>query len=130
MTEKSVELVDGLIVKAGANGRRTYSRQAKRALVQMCRTPGISVAGLALAHGVNANLLRRWISQDTGSQDELRVGTRAAVLPVTTTQTDLAVAAVGSGSIEISLKSASVRIRGSVDRETLESVLACLARRA
>jgi transposase len=63
MPEKSTELVEGLILKPGSNGRRTYSVAAKRALVELCNRPGISVAGMALAHGINANLLRRWMVQ-------------------------------------------------------------------
>ena len=42
-------------------GKRRYDPQAKRALIQACPEPGISLAGLALAHGVNANLLRKWV---------------------------------------------------------------------
>jgi transposase len=30
-------------------------------MVAACRQPGISIASVALAHGLNANLLRRWI---------------------------------------------------------------------
>ena len=33
----------------------------KAQLITLCQQPGASVAGVALAHGVNANLLRRWI---------------------------------------------------------------------
>jgi len=29
----------------------------------MCSQPGISVSAVALAHGINANLLRRWMKQ-------------------------------------------------------------------
>jgi transposase len=132
MPEKSVELVEGLILKPGANGRRTYSRQAKRALVQMCRSPGVSVAGLALTHGINANLLRRWISQYDGEHVTLVKEPRAALLPVTTTSAEPppSPALDSPGSIEISLKSATVRVRGTVDRQTLVAVLDCLAPRA
>jgi transposase len=28
-----------------------------------CQQPGASVAGVALAHGLNANLVRRWLKQ-------------------------------------------------------------------
>jgi len=47
-------LVEGLVLKPATNGRRTYSKSAKRALVELCKQPGASVAGLALAHGINA----------------------------------------------------------------------------
>ena len=41
--------------------RRTHPIEFKTDLVAMCRQPGISVSAVALAHGVNANLLRRWM---------------------------------------------------------------------
>jgi transposase len=43
--------------------RRRFDPQAKRELVQACLQPGVSVARIALEHGLNANLLRKWISQ-------------------------------------------------------------------
>ena len=46
--------------------RRHYSLEFKQQLVHQC-LPGISVSGIALANGINANLLRRWIYQHSGS---------------------------------------------------------------
>src|SRR5574342_1157616 len=43
--------------------RRTHSIEFKTGLVAMCHQPGISVSAVALAHEVNANLLRRWMKQ-------------------------------------------------------------------
>lgn len=40
--------------------RRRHSPQFKAEVVGACR-PGVSLAGVALAHGINANLLRRWV---------------------------------------------------------------------
>ena len=37
--------------------RRRYDLQSKRALARACLQPGVSLAGMALKHGVNANLL-------------------------------------------------------------------------
>jgi transposase len=42
-------------------GKRRYDPQAKRKLIEACLEPGISLADLALAHCVNANLLRKWV---------------------------------------------------------------------
>ena len=47
--------------------RRHYSREFKQQLVDQCQ-PGISVSGIALSHGINANLLRRWIREFQGIQ--------------------------------------------------------------
>ena len=43
--------------------RRTHSIEFKTKLVAICRQPGISVSAVALAHGVNSNLVRRWMKQ-------------------------------------------------------------------
>ena len=42
--------------------RRHHSNEFKKELIALCQ-PGVSTSGVALAHGVNANLLRRWIKQ-------------------------------------------------------------------
>lgn len=44
----------------GRNGRRRYDPASKDRLVAACLEPGVSVSRLALEHGVNANLLRKW----------------------------------------------------------------------
>ena len=43
------------------NGRCRYDPLSKARLVEACLEPGASVARLALDHGVNANLLRKWV---------------------------------------------------------------------
>lgn len=45
----------------GRRRRRRHSEEFKARVVQACRIPGVSIAGVALAHGLNANLLRRWV---------------------------------------------------------------------
>jgi transposase len=41
--------------------RRRHSAEFKAKVVEECRRPGVSMAAVALAHGLNANLLRRWV---------------------------------------------------------------------
>ena len=62
MSERVIDLVPGLVRGQKRNGRCVYDKQAKRELVRRCQQPGVSVAALALAHGLNANLLRKWIT--------------------------------------------------------------------
>lgn len=45
-----------------ARQRRYHSPEFKASVVALCR-PGVSTSAVALAHGLNANLLRRWIKQ-------------------------------------------------------------------
>jgi transposase len=60
MTKESTKL---LVIGEGRNGRRRYDKASKRELVKACLLPGVSIAAMALSHGVNANLLRKWIHQ-------------------------------------------------------------------
>jgi len=41
--------------------RRTHSPEFKAKVVASCRKPGVSIAAVALANRLNANLLRRWV---------------------------------------------------------------------
>lgn len=50
-------------VSVTSNGRRRYAPAGKDRLIEACLQPGVSVAGLALQHGVNANLLRKWVEK-------------------------------------------------------------------
>ncbi len=43
-------------------GRRRHSAEFKREVIGACRQPGVSMAAVALANGLNANLLRRWVA--------------------------------------------------------------------
>jgi len=134
MSDKSTEVVTGLVTREGSNGRRTYSVAAKRALAELCRGPGVSVAALALQHRINANLLRRWVSEYCHVKP---VGTRgaapsaAALLPVTTPMPSSSRPSISSDScIEIAFLAATIRVRGAVDAHALGIVLDCLAQRA
>jgi transposase len=46
---------------AGRRRRRVHSAEFKAQVVAACSVPGVSNAGVALAHGINANLARRWV---------------------------------------------------------------------
>ena len=48
-------------VNAGRRRRRTHSAEFKAQVVVACSVPGASSAAVAMAHGVNANLARRWV---------------------------------------------------------------------
>ena len=42
---------------------RTYTRQFKAELVVACQQPGASIAAIALQHGMNTNVLHRWLKE-------------------------------------------------------------------
>ncbi len=67
MSEIDAEVVRRLVTGRKNDGRAVYDPQAKAEVVRACMKPGVSVAGMALQCGINANLLRRWISQSMGA---------------------------------------------------------------
>jgi transposase len=65
----------------GRDGRRRYDPVSKARLVAACLEPGVSISGLALAHGINANVLRKWVkhAKESGLPT---VSSRSAFIPV------------------------------------------------
>ena len=43
--------------------RRHHPEEFKQAVIEACCEPGASVAGIAMANGVNANQVRRWMRE-------------------------------------------------------------------
>jgi transposase len=126
MSERVIDVVPGLVRGQKRDGRCVYDKQAKRELIRRCQQPGVSVAGMALAHGLNANLLRKWITVASTRRGSL---TSAApiLLPVTTQSP--APVSPSDGHLEVVLPGGTVRIRGSVSRVALQVVIDCLSRR-
>jgi transposase-like protein len=50
-----------LIVRIAMRQRTSYPKPFKAKIVQECLQPGISLASVASRHGINANLVRKWI---------------------------------------------------------------------
>jgi transposase len=138
MSEKSTDVVPDLVVRRGPNGRCTYSVVAKRTLAQLCQRPGVSVARLALTHGVNANLLRKWmieygeVTAAGAAPAPSPTPTKIAgpvLVPVTTVSVSRAPMNAAS-FIELEFAAARIRVHGAVDARALGVVLDCLAQRA
>lgn len=50
-----------MVAEVRKRKRREHSAAFKAEVVRACAKPGVSVAGVALAHGLNANLVRSWL---------------------------------------------------------------------
>lgn len=61
--QRNSEALNGLVVGHKRDGRCRYDPQVKQELIRRCMLPGVSVARMAMQHGVNANLLRTWITK-------------------------------------------------------------------
>jgi len=64
------------VIRTGPCGKRTFDRTGKRMLIAACLKPGVSISGMALKAGINANQLHKWIR--SGRRSHLPA---AAVVP-------------------------------------------------
>ncbi len=51
------------IVSSSRSRRRRHSAQFKASVIAACQQPGMSMAAIALANGLNANMLRKWVTE-------------------------------------------------------------------
>jgi transposase len=50
-----------IIELPGRRGRRRHTSEFKLRIVQACQQPGVSIAVVAVANGLNANMVRKWV---------------------------------------------------------------------
>src|SRR5580692_10594721 len=94
-----------------------HDRQAKRELVEACLMPGVSVAGLALKHGINANLLRKWIKLHEQRRIRSSGGAQSSAL----TTPFVEVVDVGEREVVIATKPVKPQARNVASTERFES---------
>ena len=111
--------------------RRKHSPEFKARVVDACQERDASVAGVALAHGVNANLVRKWIINRR--RDQVPTGAHG-LLPVriiTGTASKEMTSKCGAGvshgeAIEIDLAGARIRVRADFESAALREVVRVL----
>lgn len=129
-------------VRVNRTGRRTYSAEYKRGVVQECGEPGVSVARVAMTHAINANLVRRWIMRQRRTPTGTIAQSPTVLLPISvqreTPMHEVPAEGVVStptrprragSAIEIELYGARIHLRGEVDAQALDAVLEVLSRR-
>jgi transposase-like protein len=95
----------------GRRLRRQYSTEFRAQVIEAASQPGVSVAAIALANGMNANLLRRWISMARGR--EMMVGSVTGTSPTVQGFVPLATPSPGSERdvrIELSRGTMSIKV--------------------
>lgn len=116
-------------------GRPNYPLEFKHRLAVAACEPGISVAKLSLAHGLNANMLFKWRRQYRAGQLRVAGAKGVVLIPVSAgvkriEVEEVAVSASIAPSIEIEIGGATIRLHGVVDGLQLRTVLRCLGRAA
>ena len=86
--------------------RRYHAPDLKRQVVLACQQPGASVAGVALVHGLNANLVRRWMREAPpgGGALTVTVAEPAAFVSVPVPTSSLSPVAVTAEPIRLELR--------------------------
>jgi transposase len=88
--------------------RRHHPEEFKRAVIEACCEPGASVAGIAMANGVNANQVRRWMRERSIEPPTRRLPTplieAAPAMAPEFVQVPIAPAAPGSRDIRIEIR--------------------------
>ena len=114
--------------------KRRHSVAFKRKILELIEQPGASVAGVALEHGVNANLVFKWRRAKLARKPPAGPARQTVLLPVTVDPQESYLpvapgsrpAVVKEGVIEIHLAGARLVLRGSVDPANLRSVVLAL----
>jgi len=132
--EKRSLVVAGEPYLVTGNGRRYFSKAHKEAVIAMCLAPGASLAGVALANGFNANLVRKWV-RDRRAGD-IAAKSPSKLLPVTLNSEPgrelprrvqrparAPVRNAVAGSMEIRIGAIELVVIGCVDRVQLSEVL-------
>jgi transposase len=117
--------------------RRRWSVGEKCRIVEQSLKPGASVAGVALAHGVNANQVFTWRRQYCQGLLSQRNAEAVKLLPVHVSEAQASkahrsesrqVSAAVVGTIQVEFPKGHVCVTGRVDGEALRIVLEQLLR--
>lgn len=123
-------------LRVSRNGRRFFSEAHKHAVVEKCLVPGASVSAVAMAHGFNTNLVRKWIVKHQAARALAR--TAGPLVPVSVIDAPAGstralrrgagkhAPELAGGWIEIEIGAARVIVRGRVEAGQLRLVLDAL----
>ena len=124
--EKHAQSIVAVPPKNGS--RRRFSESFKRELVEQTLRADVSIASVALANGLNTNLLARWRRDYLTAQ---AAGQSPALIPIRVVESQRAsssaraqlAVAVDDGEIEVRRGDTAVIIRGTPNQAVLGMVL-------
>jgi transposase-like protein len=104
--------MDTTVVNAGVRRtRRRHDPEFKRQVIEACLQPGVSVAAIALANGLNANYLRRWVKEHRIALGRHEIAAAVVVappsarlVPVTLQAADVAADVATLGEIRLDIR--------------------------
>ena len=113
--------------------RRRYTTAQKLAIVRECLVPGASLAGVAMAHQANANMVRKWVVKFQRGGFGEATDTGMKLLPVAVRKPAAISAPVNvaaqSVALEIEMPRGVVRFYGPPNPGLLNSFITALTGR-
>lgn len=92
--------------------RRMHTAQFKAEVLAQCCEPGVSVASVALAHGLNTNLVRKWLV----GRGLKRAGLMAPAKPASARRTEDGIEPTAMQFVPVSLAAPILRAATQPDR--------------
>jgi transposase-like protein len=110
------------VARIDASGRRWYTAQFKREVVAQCLRPGASVSRISIEHGLNTNLVRKWVARE-----QRESGAAVALLPVSIDQASVEPSPADAGAaIEIRVGRAVIAIDARAPVAQVEAIVRAL----
>ena len=106
--------------------RRHFPREFKREVVRACMQPGMSLSGVALHYGLNANMVRKWVLRERPEASASMVPAKLVPVVVSPESTDRQSAPT---DIEIETARGLVRIHGRIEASLLRVVIESMTAR-
>jgi transposase-like protein len=92
------------IIQTGRRRRRRHSALFKAEAVGACQQPGVSVAAVAMARGLNANMLHNWVAKAERKNKPI------AIRPAAATETSQGVESFMPVALPASTETGVIRI--------------------
>jgi transposase-like protein len=112
-------------MQAERRRRRHFSHEFKGEVVRACQQPGMSLSGVALRYGLNANMVRKWVLR--GRPDESQPAAPSNLVPVVVAPASTS--GESGAAVEIETARGLVRIYGRIDPNLMRVVIESMTAR-
>ncbi len=131
---RNTQRKEGALIAWRRRPRRRPPLAEKLAIVRECLQPGASLAGVAMAYGANANMIRKWVVKYQRGEYGPLADTAPRLLPVVVKPVKPRAARSSSASpdstpvIEVELRRGVLRVHGRADPTLLRALVDALSR--
>ena len=126
---RDLQQKEGALIASRRRPRRRRPLAEKLAIIRECLQPGASLAGVALAHGASANMVRKWVLKyQRGGYGPLAEASRLLPVVVKPRVTRRSTTTADSGPvIEVELRRGVLRLHGRCDQTLLRALIDALS---